>query len=89
MPVIKNEGYNTIELGTGDILIHKTRTDSSFDNGICFKEHEPRKIGNRTEEYAGMEIEKFEPSALLVFYKRESVEVLIEMLQEIRDQFPN
>lgn len=86
MPIYTNDkGCKTITFGTGDILIHKTLNDEPLiENGLCFKVHEPRAIGERTEEYAGNKLDDFYPEVHFIFEKSSSIDVLIEMLQEIK-----
>ncbi|MEK5416328.1 hypothetical protein [Paenibacillus sp. FSL L8-0708] len=86
MPILTNsEGMKTVEFGAGDILLHHVCTGTNSSNGLSFKQHEPRVIGERTEEYAGLEMEEHNPEVHFTFKSIDSVDVLIEMLHEVRD----
>lgn len=85
MPIATSDkGMKTVEFGTGDILIHHVNTDSEYSNGLSFKQHAIREIGERTEEYAGMKMTQHDPEVHFTFKSVESLDVLIEMLQEVK-----
>jgi hypothetical protein len=80
-----DKGMKTVVFGTGDILIHHVKTGSESSNGLSFKQHSPQEIGERTEEYAGMEWEQHNPEVHFTFDNVESLKVLIEMLEEVKE----
>jgi len=84
------ENIPTAEFGKGDILITKCQYD--FENHasmIVLFNHDPRPIGETSEEFTGKKIEQMpsSPQMILEFSNPESITALVHSLIELQQGF--
>jgi len=90
--IIKNKMYGNItkvtvaEFGKGTILTNVGINDNNLYVSVLLKtDKKPKKIGFR-ESFKGTS-DDFKPEIALVFYNKESIDVLIERIQEAKKLF--
>jgi len=93
MPFVKSDFWrhkdvNIIEFGTGDIQMTKMLLQENRELCIAFHIGSEGEIGRTTNEYAGKPVDEMsEIKTLFVFKKKESIDAVIETLQELKTEF--
>jgi hypothetical protein len=90
MPIITGTvGETIVQLGDGDVMVSTGRQpENSFDNEVCFIRDEPRPIGESSKKYADGKTTTadIDCPVRIQFSRVESIDVLIEKLQGVREQ---
>lgn len=80
----------TMEFGTGDIGMNTYMRTDIDEKGIIFYNQEPRKIGDSADIMANSVIVNMNDFPIkMVFTKIESVDVVIDMLEQVKELLNN
>lgn len=90
MAIVDEGNTKVCRFGTGDILVStvKQSAEMTYENSVSFSKYEKHPVGTTHEELIGKSLEEVDCHALMIFEKRESLDVVIEALQFIREQMP-
>lgn len=88
MPIysVGNEGNKEIYFGIGDIKISSGWSKDDESIGVLvLRQQEPRKIGEYIEHEPNEEVNAGESPVRMIFDKTESIDVLIERLEKVKE----
>lgn len=90
MPILANERGTIVQFGSGDLVVIKaTNVDKTYQDEVLFIPSPIiGKIGDRLPIFDGKPTESLPPHVTLAFDTWESVQVVIDALEDIKVQIP-
>jgi len=88
MPIKDNDGVRVLEFGYGDIIIAPSMVDEKLNSVIFVQDSICREIGEKnTHGVNGKSHRELDTRVVMHFENIESLDVLIEQLQDVRKNF--
>lgn len=83
------DGIMVLEWGYGDIWVVAARVVETNQPAVCFLEGQPGEIGRELPEAKGKPDTELGVRLRFIFNKPESIDIIIEELQEAKSYFKN
>jgi hypothetical protein len=85
MPIVTKDNTKYLQFGYGDIFVGEAKdSETGMTYGVAFVLSEPRDIGAEWNEVKGLTLDQLDTHVIMQFDKIESLDVVIETLQDIR-----
>lgn len=87
MPIYEAAKSLVLHFGYGDITVANGRNaEKDYEDEICFVRQEPHAIGEENAALIGKATDAIDCTVRLIFDKIESLDVVIEELQRLREK---